>query len=151
MQARAERAAPAVRRTLAPPEGIDEFTACGFASEDDIVRQFTQSFYFGCEADDPMNAWAFKREHLPHGVQLKTLFGSDIGHFDVQDMAGVLPEAYELLDDKLIDVDDFRGFVFANAVRFYSENNRNFFAGSVLEAEVARFWQQEGQTTELDS
>jgi hypothetical protein len=110
------------------------------------VRQFVDGFYFGCEADDPMNAWAFKRDHLPHGVQLKTLFGSDIGHFDVRDMAGVLPEAYELVEDALINSDDFRDFVFANPVRFLSKNNRSFFKGTSVETEVSDFWQQAGQS-----
>ena len=106
------------------------------------MRQFTDGFYFGCEADDPMNAWAFKRDHLPHGVQLNTLFGSDIGHFDVRDMAGVLTEAHELVDDGLIDADNFRDFVFENAVRFLSRNNRDFFTGTVVEEAVAAYWRQ---------
>ena len=139
------RQAPAERRSHAPAEGIDEFAACGIAREEDLVRQFVDGFYFGCEADDPMNAWAFKRNYLPHGVQLKTLFGSDIGHFDVRDMAGVLPEAYELVDDALIDTDDFRGFVFENAVRFLSENNRDFFKGTTVENDAIEFWHKAKQ------
>ena len=143
MENRANRKT-AVRRASAPPEGIDEFALCGFATAEDLVRQFTDGFYFGCEADDPMNAWAFKRDHLPHGVQLNTLFGSDIGHFDVRDMAGVLTEAHELVDDGLIDADNFRDFVFKNAVRFLSRNNRDFFTGTVVEEAVAAHWRQAG-------
>ena len=139
MEARARRSA-AVGRAPTPEEGLDDFAACGFATADDLVRQFTDSFYFGCEADDPMNAWAFSRANLPHGVQLKTLFGSDIGHFDVPDMAGVLPEAYELVEDGLIGGDDFRGFVFGNAVRFLSENKRDFFAGTRVADAVSAYW-----------
>ena len=97
MEERAERKST-VRRSSAPPEGNDEFAVCGFATAEDLVRQFVDGFYYGCEADDPVNAWAFKRDHLSHGVQLNTLFGSDIGHFDVHDMAGVLTEAHELLE-----------------------------------------------------
>jgi predicted TIM-barrel fold metal-dependent hydrolase len=138
--------AQTAQRNPEPAEGIDEFAACGIATEEDLVRQFVDGFYFGCEADDPMNAWAFKRDHLPHGVQLKTLFGSDIGHFDVRDMAGVLPEAYELVEDALINSDDFRDFVFANPVRFLSKNNRSFFKGTSVETEVSDFWQQAGQS-----
>ena len=102
-----------------------------------MVKQFVESFYFGCEADDPMNAWAFKRNHLPHGVQIKTLFGSDIGHFDVPDMAGVLPEAHELVDDELISQEDFRGFVFGNPVKFLTANNPRFFEGTRVERAVS--------------
>ena len=49
-------------------------------------------FYFGCEADDPANAWAFNRAANPLGARLNALFSSDIGHFDVPDMAEVVPE-----------------------------------------------------------
>ena len=101
MQQRARRG-NAISHMQPPAEGLDEFSACGFTDSESLVRQFVDGFYFGCEADDPINAWAFKREHLPHQVQLKTLFGSDIGHFDVQDMAGVVPEAYELVERDLI-------------------------------------------------
>ena len=75
------------------------------------------------------------------GVQLKTLFGSDIGHFDVQDMAGVLPEAYEMVEDSLVDATDFRGFVFENAVRFLTQRNRSFFQGTAVAQAVDEFWQ----------
>ena len=53
-------------------------------------------FFFGCEADDRLNALAFDRRLNPAGARLNALFGSDIGHFDVPDMREVLPEAYEL-------------------------------------------------------
>ena len=140
MQRRAGRPAA----SGAPAEGLDDFAACRIADAADLARQFTENFYFGCEADDPINAWAFKRDHLPHGVTLNTLFGSDIGHFDVLDMADVLPEAHELVDDGLIDRTDFRRFVYENAVRFLSENRRDFFAGTVVEARITEFWHQAG-------
>ena len=107
------------RRALAPQEGLDHFEACGFETEADVVRQFTGGLYFGCGADDPINAWAFRQDHLPYGVQLKVLFGTDIDHFDVPDMTAVLPEAYELVDDGLTTPNDFRHFVFDNAVMFF--------------------------------
>jgi NAD(P)-dependent dehydrogenase (short-subunit alcohol dehydrogenase family) len=43
-------------------------------------------FFFGCEADDRVNAWAFNRRANPLGARLNAIFGSDIGHFDVPDM-----------------------------------------------------------------
>ena len=138
MESRADKAT-SMRYRQGPAEGLDEFAACDFNSGESLVRQFSEGFYFGCEADDPMNAWAFKRKHLPYGVQIKTLFGSDIGHFDVQVMANVLPEAYELVEDELVDTVDFRRFVFENAVSFLSHNNPQFFSGTVIEKEVAHF------------
>lgn len=140
MAGRTPRAFPPGARPFAPADGIDDFAACGIDDASDLVRQFAGSFYFGCEADDPMNAWAFKRDNLPHGVQLNAVFGSDIGHFDVPEMADVLPEAYELVEDAHLVADDFRDFVFANPVRFLSTNNRGFFAGTRVEKEVAAFW-----------
>ncbi len=131
---------PPTRRQIAPAEGLDDFRACGLSQASDLVRQFTTSFYFGCEADDPMNAWAFKSDHLPHNVSLNTLFGSDIGHFDVPNMAGVLPEAYELVEDGLITSEDFARFVFENPVRFLSEGNRTFFSGTAVAGAVEDYW-----------
>lgn len=133
---------PPKRRSIAPAEGLDDFSACGITTAEDLVRQFTGNFYFGCEADDPMNAWAFKSEYLPHRARINTLFGSDIGHFDVPDMRGVLPEAYELVEDLLITEEDFADFVFKNPVRFLSENNRNFFDSTVVADAVDAYWRK---------
>jgi hypothetical protein len=94
-------------------------------------------FYFGCEADDPSNAWAFNRKANPMGARLNALFSSDVGHFDVPDMAEVVPEAYELVEHGLIDDGDFRDFMFANAVRFWGEVNPDFFRGTVVEKAAA--------------
>jgi predicted TIM-barrel fold metal-dependent hydrolase len=118
---------------------LDDFAACGLEGPRDICTPFAENFYFGCEADDKMNAWAFNRRHNPKGARLNALFGSDIGHFDVADMAGVLPEAYELVEDELLSDDDFRDFMFANPVRFYAEANPNFFRGTRIEKDVTAF------------
>ena len=93
--------------------------------------------YFGCEADDPVNAWAFNRRSNPMGSRLNALFSSDIGHFDVPDMTEVVPEAYELVEHGLINEDDFRDFMFTNAVRFWGEVNPDFFKGTVVEKQAA--------------
>ena len=52
-------------------------------------------------------------------------------------MTGVVPEAYELLEDGLVNENDFRDFTFANAVRFWGTANPNFFKGTVVEKEAA--------------
>jgi predicted TIM-barrel fold metal-dependent hydrolase len=115
---------------------LDDFAACGISRAEDIRELFATNFYFGCEADDPMNAWAFNRKTNPYGARLNTLLGSDIGHFDVVDMKQVLLEAHELVDDELITPDDFREFVFANPVRFWGEANPDFFKGTVVEKQA---------------
>ena len=68
---------------------------------------------------------------------LNAFFSSDIGHFDVPDMTEVVPEAYELVEHGLLDEDDFRDFMFANAVRFWGEVNPDFFKGTVVERQAA--------------
>ncbi len=67
------------------------------------------------------------------GARLNAMFSSDMGHWDVADMGGILPEAYELVERNLIDEDDFRDFVFTNPVRFYTRTNPGFFDGTRVE------------------
>ncbi len=118
-------------------EDVDDYFRCKISRREDIRELFVPRFYFGCEADDPVNAWAFNRRANPMGARLNALFSSDIGHFDVPDMADVVPEAHELVEHGLIDEADFRDFMFDNAVRFWGEVNPDFFAGTVVEAAAA--------------
>ena len=113
---------------------IDDYSACAIAGAEDFKALFVEPFYFGCEADDASNAWAFRRDCNPLGAEIKTLFGSDIGHFDVQDMSQVVPEAYELVEDGRVDEGGFRRFVFENPVRFWGKTNPRFFAGTRVSA-----------------
>jgi predicted TIM-barrel fold metal-dependent hydrolase len=118
-------------------EDLDDYFRCKIETKRDIKELFVPRFYFGCEADDPTNAWAFNRKANPMGARLNALFSSDVGHFDVPDMAEVVPEAYELVEHGLIDDDDFRDFMFTNAVRFWAEVNPDFFKGTVVEKAAA--------------
>jgi predicted TIM-barrel fold metal-dependent hydrolase len=118
-------------------DNLDDYAACKVQRKEDFRDLFVNSFYFGCEADDPMNAWAFNRRNNPFDARIGALFGSDIGHFDVPDMTEVVPEAYELVEDELITADDFRQFTCANAVRFWGEANPNFFVGTAVEKAAA--------------
>src|SRR6266568_3277396 len=118
-------------------EDVDDYFRCKIGRKDDLRELFVPRFYFGCEADDPINAWAFNRQANPMGARLNALFSSDIGHFDVPDMAEVVPEAYELVEHGLLTDDDFRDFMFANAVRFWGEVNPDFFRGTVVEKAAA--------------
>ena len=115
-------------------EHLDDYAACRIEGVEDFKGLFVEPFYFGCEADDASNAWAFNRDCNPGGAEIKALFGSDIGHFDVQDMAEVLAEAYELVEDGRIDAGGFKRFVFENPVRFWGETNPAFFDGTGVAA-----------------
>ena len=115
---------------------VDEFAESLISRPDDIVKIFTERFFFGCEADDPMTALAFDRARNPYGAQLPALFASDIGHWDVPDFARVLCAAWELVEKGHLDLADFRAFTFGNPVALWSRTNPRFFAGTIIEAAV---------------
>lgn len=127
---------PDIRPGVGGITELDDYAACNIRRGEDIRDLFAENFYFGCEADDPMNALAFNRKANPYGAKFRVLFGSDIGHFDVPDMKEVLPEAYELVEDGLVTEDDFRDFMFTNPVRFWGESNPRFFDGTRVEREA---------------
>jgi predicted TIM-barrel fold metal-dependent hydrolase len=116
---------------------LDDYAACRIERKQDLYDLFIRRFYFGCEADDPINGWAFNRKANPMHARINALFSSDIGHFDVPDMTEVVPEAYELVEHGLLTDDDFRDFMFENAVRFWGEVNPDFFKGTVVEKQAA--------------
>src|SRR3984893_13710230 len=115
---------------------LDDFAACKFTRKEDWVELYAKPYYFGCEADDRMNATAFSKG-IPFGAQLNAIYSSDIGHFDVIDFRDPLPEAYELVEDGHITQDNFRDFVFANSVRLWGKQNPAFFDGTVVAKEAA--------------
>jgi predicted TIM-barrel fold metal-dependent hydrolase len=114
------------------PASLDEFASLDVTAPEQIRDLFVRPFHFGCEADDPTNQYAFNTRINPFEAQLKALFSSDIGHWDVPDMRGVLDEAYELVEHELITADNFRDFVFGNAVSLYTATNADFFNGTVI-------------------
>ncbi|HXH09798.1 MAG TPA: amidohydrolase family protein [Alphaproteobacteria bacterium] len=116
-------------------EQLDDFAAARVGSAVELRRQFAEHFFFGCESDDVITAWAFDK-HGNH--RLHPIFSSDVSHFDVTDMTEVLEEAYELVEHELITPDDFREFVFANAARLHTALNPAFFNGTVVEEAVAK-------------
>ena len=122
----------------------DDFAALDIQSPADIRDRFVPNFYFGCEADDPMTASAFDRDRIPLGASISAMFSSDIGHWDVPDMTEVLEEAFENVEKGWLDEAQFRDFVFANVMRFYTDTNRDFFRGTCVEAAVADELRQRG-------
>lgn len=120
------------------PTMLDEFRSSGIERVEDLRDIFRSSFYFGCEADDPINAWAFNSRVNPLGLRMNPLLGSDIGHWDVTDMTEIVGEAWELVEHGLISEADFRDFVFGNAVHFWAALNPDFFTGTVIESDATR-------------
>jgi predicted TIM-barrel fold metal-dependent hydrolase len=109
-----------------------ELDALGIQSAEDLRQLFEPNFYYGCEADDPLVSLGFDRRLNPFGSKLKALFSSDIGHWDVPEMSGVLEEAYELVEHELLDEDEFRDFTFGHVAQLHAGMNPKFFEGTVV-------------------
>lgn len=119
-------------------EELDDWRDCKITRAEQIRDLFVPNFFFGCEGDDRSAAAAFDRRMNPHGAALNPMFGSDIGHFDVEDMRGILQEAHELVDWGLMSSEDFRRFSLENVVRLHGGMNKNFFKGTRVETEAEK-------------
>ena len=126
------------------PAELDDFADAAIENARDFRDIFQRQFYFGCEADDPLNAWAYNTRVNPYGARLRPILGSDIGHWDVSDMTEVLTEAYELVEHELITESEFRDFTFANPVNLYSRGNPDFFKGTRVESQAQAQMVQDG-------
>jgi predicted TIM-barrel fold metal-dependent hydrolase len=120
------------------PALLDEWAPSGIKSPEEICSIFTQQFYFGCEGDDSLNTLAFDTKTTPFNAKLRPLYGSDLGHWDVPDMADAAHEAYELVEDGMITESDFCEMVFTNAAKFWRSTNPDFFKGTVVEEAVKK-------------
>jgi len=118
------------------PSDVDQFRGSMLTGVDDLLDMFANRFYYGCEADDPMNALAFASKLNPGGVTLPAIFASDVGHWDVRDVRGVVTEAWELVEHGQIDEGQFRDFVFDNPLRLWTGTNPDFFRGTSVEDTV---------------
>ena len=127
----------AKRWEVHPEDPTDSFAALHVSTADELQQLFVDRFYFGCEGDDPVMPSAFDTIRNPGHVRLHATFGSDIGHWDVPLMEGVLEELYEPLEDGLVEEDDLRDFVFTNPVRLWTSTNPEFFRGTVVEHSAA--------------
>ena len=119
------------------PALMDEFARCQIHHKREIKDLFVPHFFFGCEADDPISAWAFDRKKNRYQAKLNAFFSSDIGHWDVWDIRDVTAEAYEMVEHGLLNEDEFRDFMFNHAVRCWGQVNPDFFRGTVVENEAA--------------
>jgi len=120
------------------PARLDEFASVGVDSAEALARLFAERFFFGCEADDPLNAVAYDRARSPFGLSLHALFGSDIGHWDVPEIDRVLLEAFELVEEGIVSEEDFRRFAFASPVALWTASNPRFFEGTLVAEAVAK-------------
>ena len=128
-----------VNRYWEPLPKQDDFSKTGVTKPEDVRDQFVSQFYIGCEADDRSVAWAFNTKINPFGEKIRVMFGSDIGHWDVLDVSGVVHEAYEMVEDSLITEGDFKEFMFSNPVELHARVNPNYFKGTRVEQAVDKF------------
>jgi predicted TIM-barrel fold metal-dependent hydrolase len=133
-----------------PPDEYDEFIALGVDDEEELRDLFVKTFYFGCESDDRTTAFAYSDANA-FSAHLRPMFSSDISHFDVPEMSKVLPSAYSLLRDGLLDEGQFRDFMFANAVRLHGGANPAFFNGTAVETEAKQVLAAEALTAQAAS
>ncbi len=117
---------------------LDEWAPCRIQSREDVRDLFVPCFYFGCEGDDPITASAFDTLRNPFAARLNAIYSSDLGHWDVVNMAEVTSEAHELVDHGLISENDFRDFTFVHPVNLWTRTNPDFFAGTIVAQEVER-------------
>ncbi|MGO9602579.1 MAG: amidohydrolase family protein [Candidatus Binataceae bacterium] len=115
----------------------DEWAHSGVRDEAGFARVF-DSFFFGCEADDPSVFRALDARANPKRTRLKPVFSSDIGHWDVPDIKVVLLESHKLVDKGLLNDTDYRDFVFTYPARLHLKANPDFFARTVVEGATSR-------------
>lgn len=118
------------------PPHRDEFRFMGIEEKQDIYDRFVPRFFFGCEADDRAIAFAFSKAN-PFEARLQPIFSSDLAHWDVEEMAGVVDEAHGLVRKGLLTDEDFADFTFRNPVKLFTQGNPDFFAGTAVESAVA--------------
>ena len=125
-------------RPAGRPRDTNEFIHTGIERVEEFLELFVPRFYFGCEADDPLVAWAFAENVNPLAARFRPIFGSDISHWDVQDMTEPVAEAHELVERGVIGDEEFRELMFVNPIRLHAGANPRFFDGTVVADAAAR-------------
>lgn len=116
------------------PEEPDEWIHVAASSEADLLSRF-DNLYYGCEADDRGVAVAYSKV-VPDGARVNPVFSSDIGHWDVTDIASVVSASWNLVEDGLLTEADFRAFMFETPARMYTAANPSFFDGTPVAAHL---------------
>ncbi len=116
-----------------PAWARDEFEASGIQDERQFGEIFARQLFFGCEADDRSVYRALAGRGNPFGLRLNAIFSSDIGHWDVPDLASVVLESRRLVDEGLLAERDYRDFAFTNPARMHLSMNPRFFDATPVE------------------
>ena len=103
-------------------ENADNFTTVEMQRAEEMLELFVERFWFGCEADDPVTVHTSIAGQSLRQAALRAIFGANNGHWDVPDMAGVVAEAWELVEHDVMRPEDFRDFMFVNPLRLHASN-----------------------------
>lgn len=120
----------------------DEFEESLITDEDQIKDIFENQLFFGCESDDTSVYRAQDTKANAMHARLRPIFSSDMGHFDIADIRTAVPASYELVEDGLLNDDDYREFMFENAVLLHGGMNPKFFDGTAVEKEAKALLQR---------
>jgi hypothetical protein len=137
MTADLERLGEHLSRRPGRPAQLDDFSAAGVKTVEDIIEPFETRLYLGCEADDPLISFGFDLDFEGRHVALQPMLGSDVSHWDAPVMGHVMVEAYELLERGSVTPEQFEKFTFTNAVRCHGGANPAFFEGTVCQEAAA--------------
>ena len=119
-----------------PRDLIDELAESRIRDAADIEEMFSKQFFFGCEADDPLNPLAFDRTINPRrhpAARVLRLRHRPLGR---RRHARALHEACELVEDGRLDRAAFERYVFSNAADLLTAKKPELFQGTVLEKQV---------------
>ncbi len=83
------------------PADLDEFAASGIGSVGGHRRGVHRAVLLRLRGRRPDERHGLRQPpSTRQGARLRAMFASDIGHWDVPDFTGVLPEAWELVEDE---------------------------------------------------
>ena len=128
---------PAARRTR---RRSTSGRRAGSRRKEDFHDLFVRSFFFGCEADDPLTAGAFNARLNPfgsHGSRRCSARTSRTGTYPTCRRCSKRRTRWSSTAGS--PTDDFRDFMFTNPVTFFTRTNPAFFAGTAVEADVDKF------------
>src|SRR5437763_8096847 len=128
---------------------LDDFAACKITRKQDWLDLYANPFYFGCEADDRMNATAFGKGNQ-FGAKLNAIFSSALAPFDVSASRAPPPPVHSLVETALPPADDFRDFVFPASVRLWGTQTPRSFEGTRVAKEAAAVLTAPGITAAAD-
>jgi hypothetical protein len=114
----------------------DEFADALIDDKYELKEMFENQLFFGCESDDLSVYRATNSKGNAMHARLRPLFSSDAGHFDLWDIRTAVPTSHKMVEEGLLDDNDYRQFVFDNPVRLFGSMNPNFYKGTTVEAEA---------------